>query len=76
MKQGGICFLCIIYCYFRIPEPTGRSFAELDMLFEKKISARKFDKTEVNVFEEKLDDSVLAHYESRTAAAQRGDKYA
>ncbi|KAK1829134.1 general substrate transporter [Podospora conica] len=73
---GGICFLCIIYCYFRIPEPTGRSFAELDMLFEKKVSARKFDKTEVNVFEEKIDDSVLAHYESRTAAAQRGDKYA
>jgi hypothetical protein len=26
---AGICFCCIIYTYFRIPETTGRSFAEL-----------------------------------------------
>lgn len=49
---GGICFLCIIWTYFRLPEPMGRSFAELDLLFEKKVSARKFASTEVDVFEE------------------------
>ncbi|KAK4703273.1 MFS transporter, SP family, general alpha glucoside:H+ symporter, partial [Phenoliferia sp. Uapishka_3] len=47
---GGSAFLCIIYTYFRIPEPAGRSFAELDLLFEKKVSARNFAKTKVDVF--------------------------
>jgi SP family general alpha glucoside:H+ symporter-like MFS transporter len=48
--KGAICFLCIIYTFFRVPEPTGRTFAELDLLFEKGISARKFATTEVDVF--------------------------
>ncbi|KAF9775304.1 hypothetical protein IL306_006599, partial [Fusarium sp. DS 682] len=26
---GGICFVCIIYTYFCLPEPNGRTFAEL-----------------------------------------------
>ncbi|KAJ2901955.1 Maltose permease MAL61 [Zalerion maritima] len=53
---GGICFLCIIYTYFRVPEPTGRTFAELDLLFERGISAREFAETEVDVFADDLDD--------------------
>lgn len=48
---AGSCFLSIVYTYFRLPEPKGRSFAELDVLFERKISARKFATTEVDVFE-------------------------
>jgi SP family general alpha glucoside:H+ symporter-like MFS transporter len=48
--QGGICFLCIVYTYFRIPEPAGRSFAEIDYLFEHGVSARKFADAEVDVF--------------------------
>ncbi|KAM0749707.1 putative MFS alpha-glucoside transporter [Meredithblackwellia eburnea MCA 4105] len=47
---GGICFCCIIWTYFRLPEPQGRSFAELDLLFEKKVPARKFATTKVDVF--------------------------
>jgi hypothetical protein len=35
----------------RLPEPRGRSFAELDMLFEKGVSARKFASTKIDVFE-------------------------
>ncbi|KAK6540243.1 hypothetical protein TWF694_009058 [Orbilia ellipsospora] len=42
------CFICIIYCYFRLPEPSGRAYIELDILFEHKISARKFHKTKVD----------------------------
>ena len=52
--QGGICFLCIIYAYFRIPEPSGRTFAELDLLFERGISARKFATTKVDVFDDEI----------------------
>jgi len=60
--KGGMCFLCIIYTYFRVPEPSGRTFAELDLLFEKRVSARKFAKTEVNVFDETVDSDVLEGY--------------
>ncbi|KAM0234723.1 hypothetical protein ACHAPO_006087 [Fusarium lateritium] len=56
---GGICFLCIIYTYFRLPEPNGRTFAELGVLFEKGISARKFATTKVDVFHESVDENVL-----------------
>ncbi len=62
VKKGGICFLCVIYTYFRVPEPRGRSFAELDILFEKKVPARKFQTTEVDVFTESVEGGVMAGY--------------
>ncbi|KIX98096.1 uncharacterized protein Z520_06176 [Fonsecaea multimorphosa CBS 102226] len=49
---GGLCFLCATYCYFRLPEPKGRTFAELDVLFDQKVSARKFKSTVVDAFHE------------------------
>ena len=36
--------------YFCLPEPKGRTYGELDILFEKKVSARKFAKAVVNPF--------------------------
>ncbi|KAK1253935.1 hypothetical protein MKX07_002012 [Trichoderma sp. CBMAI-0711] len=60
---GGICFCCIVYTYFRLPEPRGRTFAELDVLFEKKIPARKFSSTKVDVFHESIDDKVMHQYD-------------
>ncbi|KAG6071570.1 hypothetical protein E4U15_007430 [Claviceps sp. LM218 group G6] len=60
---GGICFCCIIYTYFRIPEPRGRTFAELDVLFERGVSARKFSSTEVDVFHETVEDKVINQYD-------------
>jgi MFS transporter, SP family, general alpha glucoside:H+ symporter len=39
---GGISLVCCIWCWFRIPESRGRTFEELDIMFEKKIPARKF----------------------------------
>jgi SP family general alpha glucoside:H+ symporter-like MFS transporter len=62
---GGICFCCIIYTYFRVPEPQGRSFAELDLLFERGVSARKFATTDVDVFNEEVDTSVINNYEEK-----------
>ncbi|KAK5997360.1 General alpha-glucoside permease [Cladobotryum mycophilum] len=60
---AGICFLCIVYTYFRLPEPRGRTFAELDVLFEKGISARKFATTEVDVFHETVEEKVMNQYD-------------
>ncbi|WOO80959.1 General alpha-glucoside permease [Vanrija pseudolonga] len=55
---AGSCALCILYHYFRLPEPTGRTFAELDILFERKVPARKFKTTHVNAFDVAINHQV------------------
>jgi SP family general alpha glucoside:H+ symporter-like MFS transporter len=62
---AGICFCCIIYTYFRVPEPQGRSFAELDLLFERGVSARKFATTNVDVFDENIEGGLMSEYERK-----------
>ncbi|KJZ77675.1 hypothetical protein HIM_02852 [Hirsutella minnesotensis 3608] len=42
------CLLCAIWTYFRLPEPKGRTYGELEILFENRISARKFKSTSVS----------------------------
>lgn len=44
---AGICFLCVTWTYFRLPEPKGRTYGELDVLFEKGIKAKDFASTDV-----------------------------
>lgn len=68
---AGICFFCVVYTYFRLPEPSGRSFAELDLLFEKRISARKFATTEVDVFAEHIEDNALRYDEKLDASPRQ-----
>jgi SP family general alpha glucoside:H+ symporter-like MFS transporter len=63
------CMICFVWSFFRLPEPKGRTASELDILFEKKISARKFSKFEVtpfrsNNFEVISDRAVLAEKDS------------
>jgi SP family general alpha glucoside:H+ symporter-like MFS transporter len=41
---AGTCFLCLVYCYFRLPETAGLTYMELDILFEKRAPARMFRK--------------------------------
>ncbi|CEJ89537.1 Putative General alpha-glucoside permease [[Torrubiella] hemipterigena] len=45
---AGTCFLCTTWTFFRLPEPKGRTYGELDILFEHGVSARKFASTEVH----------------------------
>lgn len=47
---GGLCFCSATWAFFRIPEPRGRTFGELDVLFEAQVPARKFRHTVVNPF--------------------------
>lgn len=47
---GGIQSLALIWAYFRLPEPKGRSYAELDALFSNHVSARDFSKTKIDPF--------------------------
>ncbi|EON96129.1 putative mfs alpha-glucoside protein [Phaeoacremonium minimum UCRPA7] len=46
---AGTGFLVYILIWLMVPETKGRSFAELDELFARKIPAWKFAKTEVSV---------------------------
>lgn len=39
------------WCWFELPETKNRTFAELDLLFENHVPARKFKSTEVAVFD-------------------------
>jgi len=44
---AGFCALCILWSWFRLPEPKGLTFCELDILFEHKADARKFHRFQV-----------------------------
>ncbi|KAL8302864.1 hypothetical protein RB597_005450 [Gaeumannomyces tritici] len=46
---AGTCALTLVWTFFRVPEPRGRTYAELDLLFEAKVSARKFKSTVVDM---------------------------
>ncbi|KAM0326267.1 hypothetical protein ACHAQA_006864 [Verticillium albo-atrum] len=48
---AGTCALCFVWTYFRLPEPKGRTYGELDVLFEQNVSARKFKTTKVESLE-------------------------
>lgn len=45
---AGTNLLCLIWCWFRLPESKDRSFGELDILFENKVPARKFRTTKAD----------------------------
>ncbi|GAO13602.1 uncharacterized protein UV8b_05884 [Ustilaginoidea virens] len=54
---AGTCLACAVWTYFRLPEPKGRTYAELDILFENGISARKFKSTSVERLDARVDDA-------------------
>ncbi|KAI3332773.1 general alpha-glucoside permease [Ustulina deusta] len=51
LKSGffwaGINAIFTTYVFFRLPETKGRTYAELDILFENKVPARKFASTKI-----------------------------
>ena len=47
---GGLCWVCWVWSFFRVPEPKGRTYGEMDALFEKRVSAREFKSTATELF--------------------------
>ena len=41
---GGVSVLCFAWCFFRLPESMGRTYEELDILFQRRVPARQFKK--------------------------------
>ena len=44
-------FLTIVWCVFRMPETKGITYAEMDILFEKRVPAWRFKKAKVDIVE-------------------------
>ncbi len=42
LVYGSISLLTCFWCYFRLPECKGRTYEELDIMFEREVSARDF----------------------------------
>ncbi|KAI9147080.1 alpha-glucoside permease [Paramyrothecium foliicola] len=68
--------LCFAWAYFRLLEPKGRTYGELDVLFEEKVSARKFASTKIDPVAAaeqiiKADEKKTALDEPNVAAAER-----
>lgn len=51
---GGITVFLFAWTYFRLPESKGRTFGELDILFENRVRASEFKNTEVKIGEKSL----------------------
>lgn len=64
---AGTCFCCFLWAFFRLPEPRGRTYAEIDVLFERRISARKFSSTVVEEFHVSDTDSDLGEKQGVSA---------
>ncbi|CAJ2508052.1 Uu.00g092380.m01.CDS01 [Anthostomella pinea] len=46
---GGTGLFCLVVAYFYLPEMKGRSYREIDIMFKRRIPARKWKKTEIDV---------------------------
>ncbi|KAJ4985962.1 sugar porter family MFS transporter [Stagonosporopsis vannaccii] len=46
---AGTGFFCFVMAYFFIPEMKGRSYREIDILFKRKVPARQWTKTVVDI---------------------------
>jgi SP family general alpha glucoside:H+ symporter-like MFS transporter len=42
---GGTAFFTLVVAYFCLPEMKGRSYREIDIMFKRRLPARKFEKT-------------------------------
>jgi SP family general alpha glucoside:H+ symporter-like MFS transporter len=43
--------VCFLWCYFRLPEPKGLTYLELDLLFQNKADRKKFKVLQANLAE-------------------------
>ena len=65
----GSCLLCFIWIFFRLPEPKGRTFAELDLLFEMRVPARKFKTTMVDPYDVDQVEILIGEHDEKVNSA-------
>ncbi len=47
---GGISLCCTLWTFFRLPEAKGRTYEELDILFQNRVKARNFKRYEIDAY--------------------------
>lgn len=47
---GGLSCICLVWTFFRLPEMKGRTYEEIDLLFEERLPARKFKSHAINAY--------------------------
>ena len=62
---GGTALLTFTWAYFRLPETRGRTYEELDILFARKVSARKFSSEHVDAYDTQLVTSAAPPAEEK-----------
>lgn len=55
---AGMAFLCTIWIYFRLPEPRGLTYQEINARFDAGVPARQFQTVDMDIFER--NDKTLA----------------
>lgn len=68
---GSTALLFAIWALFRLPETKGRSFEELDMLFNNGVPARKFKSYEVDAYNQQLVQETVARRQSSVNTPDR-----
>ncbi|CAI1799229.1 hypothetical protein SEUBUCD646_0B00170 [Saccharomyces eubayanus] len=58
---GAFCLATLIWAYIDLPETAGKTFIEIDQLFQLGVPARKFKSTEVDPFLIKTDSGDITH---------------
>lgn len=53
----------VVWTYFRLPEIKGRTYEELDILFQNKVSARNFSKTKVDAYASSSQEEIVQYSE-------------
>jgi MFS transporter, SP family, general alpha glucoside:H+ symporter len=53
---AGACMLSLVFTFFCVPEPKDRTYAELNILFQKRVGARRFADTQVSLYDMESDD--------------------
>ncbi len=46
---GGTALVCLVTAYFYLPEMKNRSYREIDIMFKRRVPARKWKKTVIDV---------------------------
>jgi SP family general alpha glucoside:H+ symporter-like MFS transporter len=69
---AGCCALLFTWSYFRLPEPKGRTYGELDVLFEHRVKARAFRSTKVDQFAGEHTEFVMEPIEEVNTKEEKG----
>jgi MFS transporter, SP family, general alpha glucoside:H+ symporter len=72
---AGLCFICLAWTFFRLPEPKGRTYGELDVLFERNVPARKFKSTKLDIFRSDHLAIIESSGSQEKQAEQMDEKY-